>query len=526
MFKDDEIKLKAAVRGQIKLMFSLLLLRVPFKFYTQGQQLWYENKVDHTNESDTRTYKQKYFANFDYTVDKKSNVLLFYIGGEAALGESSVELGSVTQLAAKTNAAIFGLEHRFFGESVPTDDLTVDNLKYLTIHQAIEDLASFITDMKKEYCLDQTKCKTAVIGGSYPGDLSSWFRLKHPELADASWSSSAPVEAKADFFEYDAHQADVIKKHSEECYNIVFDTFNYIENKTYEDLEYAKRYIWQKFGLKPELRGIDEASMLYMLADVLATPVQYRSYYVYLEEMCDALEDNVTTYDEKIDILSNTTNSILKAEGSQFLMDFPLICSGTSKTDTFKDTRAWTWMTCKEVGYFQTASGKLRSKNVNLSYWQYVCKSLFQLKDLPDTDATNKEYGGKNPTGTKTVFVNGNNDPWSMLGIEENQTSLNRTAYVVEEGHHCDDLRSPSDSDSLSLRWTRQKVISDIYNLLTKENEDNNNQGSVPAGAKAAIISLGILFGIALIVIGILIYKCNSHDNDVLISKLDSKPML
>lgn len=39
-------------------------------------------------------------------------------------------------------------------------------------------------------------------GGSYPGMLAGWFRLKFPQLIHASIASSAPVQAKVDMNEY------------------------------------------------------------------------------------------------------------------------------------------------------------------------------------------------------------------------------------------------------------------------------------------------------------------------------------
>lgn len=42
-----------------------------------------------------------------------------------------------------------------------------------------------------------------VVGGSYPGALSAWFRYKYPHLADISWASSGVVHAITNFTEYD-----------------------------------------------------------------------------------------------------------------------------------------------------------------------------------------------------------------------------------------------------------------------------------------------------------------------------------
>lgn len=89
---------------------------------------------------------------------------------------------------------------RFYGDSHPTSDLSVKNLVYLSSEQALADLASFVTAMNEQNNLTDTKWIS--FGGSYPGSLSAWFRLKYPHLVHGAVSTSGPLHAKADFFEY------------------------------------------------------------------------------------------------------------------------------------------------------------------------------------------------------------------------------------------------------------------------------------------------------------------------------------
>lgn len=42
-----------------------------------------------------------------------------------------------------------------------------------------------------------------MIGGSYPGALSAWFRAKYPQWAVASWSSSGVIEPIEYFDKFD-----------------------------------------------------------------------------------------------------------------------------------------------------------------------------------------------------------------------------------------------------------------------------------------------------------------------------------
>jgi len=54
------------------------------------------------------------------------------------------------------------------------------SLKYLNSEQALADLAAFSQSMAWEFNL--TNSKWISFGGSYPGSLSAWFRLKYPHL--------------------------------------------------------------------------------------------------------------------------------------------------------------------------------------------------------------------------------------------------------------------------------------------------------------------------------------------------------
>ena len=77
--------------------------------------------------------------------------------------------------------------------------------------QALADLAAFhayATAENNEWGLG-TANKWVSFGGSYPGMLAGWSRLKYPELIHAAVASSAPVHAKLDMREYNDITAEV-----------------------------------------------------------------------------------------------------------------------------------------------------------------------------------------------------------------------------------------------------------------------------------------------------------------------------
>lgn len=72
------------------------------------------------------------------------------------------------------------------------------NLVYLSSEQALADLAEFIINIRVKYNIPSTT-KWVAFGGSYPGSLAAWLRMKYPHLVFAAVSSSGPLLAKIDF---------------------------------------------------------------------------------------------------------------------------------------------------------------------------------------------------------------------------------------------------------------------------------------------------------------------------------------
>lgn len=76
-------------------------------------------------------------------------------------------------------------------------DVSTANLQFLSSRQALADLAHFRTVTAATRGL--TKSKWVAFGGSYPGSLAAWFRLKYPHLVHAAVATSAPVHATVNF---------------------------------------------------------------------------------------------------------------------------------------------------------------------------------------------------------------------------------------------------------------------------------------------------------------------------------------
>lgn len=78
-------------------------------------------------------------------------------------------------------------------------------MRYLTIENALEDIASFIAyaNSNKTDVKIIPNAKWIVVGGSYAGAVSAWFREKYPDLVVGSWASSAVIHPILNFSDYD-----------------------------------------------------------------------------------------------------------------------------------------------------------------------------------------------------------------------------------------------------------------------------------------------------------------------------------
>lgn len=167
----------------------------------EAEDKWFEQKLDHLNPKDTRTWKQRYFVNDAHYRNDSNAPIFLMIGGEAEASKQWMREGTWIHYAEHFGALCIQLEHRYYGKSHPTTDLSTSNLAYLSSEQALADLANFVTAMKKDYNLQKTQ-KWIAFGGSYPGSLAAWAREKYPDLIDGAISSSGPLLAQVDFKEY------------------------------------------------------------------------------------------------------------------------------------------------------------------------------------------------------------------------------------------------------------------------------------------------------------------------------------
>ena len=96
---------------------------------SQFKESTFANLVDHVNFLDDRTYEQRYWVSDQYW--DGAGPIFLYICGEYRCSVPDTRLYPF-MVGAQYNAQFMVLEHRFYGDSQPFDDWSLDSLKYLS----------------------------------------------------------------------------------------------------------------------------------------------------------------------------------------------------------------------------------------------------------------------------------------------------------------------------------------------------------------------------------------------------------
>ena len=162
---------------------------------------YFNQPVDHFNESDYRTFNQRYYVN-DKHFKPNGPIYVLESGETSAVNRLSVLDTGITEILSKNTSGMgIALEHRYYGKSLPFDIFDTDNLTYLSYDQSLEDTANFIENFKFQY--PQTNgSKFVVYGGSYAGARAAHLRQRYPHLIHGAIASSAVTHSEIDYWRF------------------------------------------------------------------------------------------------------------------------------------------------------------------------------------------------------------------------------------------------------------------------------------------------------------------------------------
>jgi hypothetical protein len=426
-----------SIKGQV------FKLRSDGSFRTQSTA-FFDQKLDHSIKKSS-TFRQRYFVDSHYAQGTNSPVLYIICGEWNCGGTGSYSF--VESLAKKFKAHLVALEHRFYGESLPTKRLTPEALKFLNLQSAVSDLAEFQRYMME---VKGFQGKWIAFGGSYAGTLAAFYREKHPELVTGALASSGPVFMKNDFKEYDAHVAKVINQST--CGDNVRAAIQAIElkmNSSAGALE-VKR-IFKSTDIT------NDRDFLYVVADMLAAAVQYGRDRMFC-----------STLGSKSDLIEGYAAAGLGVLSSMGTTPYEISLAVAEKVEVSAsdNMRQWMWQSCQEFGWFQVANGTgketSRSSKIDLPYHNDVCKRFYG-KPMGRDGALNTKWYFQlfDPETSRIIFSNGSNDPWHVLSVTESITESHRgfDLFMMEGAAHCDDLNLGRLSSVSTAQLEMEQII-------------------------------------------------------------------
>eukprot|EP00985_Skeletonema_marinoi_P016597 scaffold8949_cov126-Skeletonema_marinoi.AAC.14 len=497
----------------------------------------FSSQIDcHQDNNECETFKQRYFYTSRYVrkeEEKKgvgTTVSFLCVGGEGPSLDPSVLVDSVhctgdmIELAHKLHheqnwdVHMFALEHRYYGQSFPKKnnskkqgdkylranekELDSDNeYKYLSSRQAVRDIVEFINSSESSQHFSSSNNKNVrwiTFGGSYPGMLSGWSRLLHPDVVYGAVANSAPVQAEADFRKYNDHVSldlgeESLVGGSKKCLDI-FESGHAEVAAILEggDVDEIKK-VASAFDV------CDGATMLlknrknldFFVGYPIMFPIEVQSNdpscdepLCNIQKICDSIVDEHKSDPHKpsMEILA----SIGKQAGRCKQVNFQLLIDYFSAPSTAKsaNNRSWYYQTCTEFGFYQTCEDNSNCPyarghhNVDMDF--EICEKSFGIdakKVKASIESTREYYGGWDliPGDDKStvlegqkrlLFVNGNADPWSELSVNEKRGSSHVQTINVPGASHHFWTHPVKESDDNHVVEARKAIYRHVYDWL------------------------------------------------------------
>ncbi|KAK2607522.1 hypothetical protein N8I77_006188 [Diaporthe amygdali] len=485
---------------------------------------WMTIPVDHFNQSDSRTFQNRYWFNaafyqqggpvfwFD-SGEQNAQPLVPYFLNEVA-GPSAV-----MSLARRFNGLALLVEHRYYGGveegsyPYPINGTTGELLdpsgyRYLSTEQALEDTVYFANHFEASTGMNGTffpdKTPWVWLGGSYPGIRGAQLRVRNPETFYATWASSPPTEAAVDMWTYYAQaERSMTRNCSADFTEITRFVDSVLANGTQSEVTSLKRQLLTAVQASPsnlnpavsaeDVEGLDNASV----GSLLLTPLNFYQYFGFQRSVlpfCDVLETqnrtNVSTTDN-----GGTARSIAPASGlaleysistawNAFLVALVELnydeIDSVSSPDPVQGY-SWTYQYCSEYGYYQRGNRDnehtIESQFISLDYFQDNCNSVFPglLPPSPNVEASNK-YGGWLMQPSNTMMTGGQYDPWRALSPASTEKgSPGRKTTQIIPG--CN--QPPEGNDIFGLIYDGMVHVSDMRALLNLSDPYHQNFSTI-----------------------------------------------
>ncbi|XP_017846889.1 putative serine protease K12H4.7 [Drosophila busckii] len=423
----------------ICIAFNLYIVNAytAYNFDFEETELWLEQKLDHFNDSDARTFQMRYLVSDSYY--KLGQPIFIIVNGEWAMENKTKLNGYVYEMIKGFNGYLIETEHRYFGKTQPFSIYTAETLQYLSMQQALADLAHFIK-YKKSHVPALAKSKVFLIGCSYAAGLVVHMRKFYPDLVDGAWSSCGGFNFRLDNSDNFISVGNALRKIGGDiCYEGVSNfSHAYEKHKQFNDAVYKQleaKNLTVHFNNTPS---------------IIMVNVQHRNTTT-IAKLCQ----NITALHQSADLFGY--GQLLAKLQSQ-------IPDAGKKTDIkatlHSSYRQWLWLCCNGIGNFLSTSSMMQPF-ANLEPWAHSikdCKKEFGATYTIDyvqaqIEQATKYFGGLEPNVEHVIYTKSQYDPWRFAGIPD------ECAVIMPDVGHCHEMRTRKENDFPGLIATREKIV-------------------------------------------------------------------
>ncbi|XP_038119117.1 putative serine protease K12H4.7 [Culex quinquefasciatus] len=433
----------------------------------------FRTRVDHFDPQNRATFEFEYYSNDEYY--ERGGPIFIFVGGDWPLEQYYIERGHFHDIAQRTNAWMFTNEHRYYGHSSPVSDYSTENLRYLTVEQAMVDLAEWIFHLRNNVVRD-TNAKVILLGTGYAGAIATWARQRYPHLVDGVWASSGKIEARFNFKEYAEEIGELLRDlGNDECYSRIWRAFRTAENLMDAGRTETVTEMFNTCEPVDEENMLDVETFFFNVKAALQDAVLRGQNVEATEALCEALEES--TEETDIQVIAQWLQ-----EFYFFLDCMPF--DFEAHTDAFRLTeigypenanlglRQRVYQFCTEFGWFLTADSADQpfGYRVTMYFFLNFCRSVFGewLSSEVVADGvhlTNMHFGGQNPRISNVLFTNGALDPQRDISITE-YLQPRSNAIVIPGYFASPDLNAISGYNSPELIEAKHKVQQYIESWL------------------------------------------------------------
>lgn len=440
----------------------------------------FAQRVDHFDALNNASWPQRYFANETFWAAGDRSAVFLCVGGEGPALEPSVVVtggshcADAVVLAARTGALLLALEHRFYGESVPAPDVSTASLRLLSSRQALADVASFLGYASQRFGFTPST-RVIAFGGSYPGMVAAWSRLRFPHLIHAAVASSAPVAPALNFAGYNDAVGAALENPrvggDAACGAATRAAFAALGDalRTPE----GRRSLEQAFPIcAPEAAGgvtlaVSPGGAGPLDDDVAAAGLtEDLSYFFPAQSNDPACREPACNIQRVCGVMRadsgnnggvNATSPPLERLAALAAAAVPAgdcLAEGSAAvraqlTDTSLaggGARVWLWQTCVEFGFFQTcdpdsrcpftSSPWLNSLDSQLDACRIAFGDVAAQGAAAAVATTAAEFGALTPGSSRVMYVNAEIDPWYAASIAKPPGEQTPVLLVRGASHH------------------------------------------------------------------------------------------